>query len=331
MNIKRNRKAVVLLIAMALSCLLVACSGSASSSSAVDSEGQSKLSASDVLAGSDNAAVEPFYVLICGDDTRDGTISEGKGSHGSDGHSRTDTMMLVRVDPAEYRVALISVPRDTKTELDGWTVKLNQSYDYGGMDKVVEQVELLAGVDVKYWFCTKMADFVPLIDGLGGVDVEVPIELTGSCMVNGNKYTLEPGFQHLSGEETSVLVQQRKQYGSPADASRQIQGRKVVEWCIRHVAEMDVDEAGNCAQLLLSLCSTNMPKNEYVELVRSFAGHADELTIVSCSGPYDGDIDPETELWLTYRDEDTWHQIISAIEEGRDPTEILPVPDVWAE
>ncbi|MBO4351979.1 MAG: LCP family protein, partial [Eggerthellaceae bacterium] len=299
-----------------------------SSESAEPTEPEESLAmtANDIAAD----ALEPFYVLIAGCDTRDGTISEGKGGHGSDGHSRTDTMMLVRIDPVEHKIAIISVPRDTKTDLGGWTVKLNQAYDEGGMDEVVNQVELLTGVDVKYWFWTKMADFVPLIDGLGGVDVEVPIELTGSCMVNGNKYTLEPGLQHLDGEQTSVLVQQRKQYGSPMDASRQIQDRKVVEWCIRHVAEMNADDAEQSARLLLSHCETDMPADEFVAYVRSFAGHADELSIVSCSGPYDGDIDPETELWLAYRDEEMWRDIINAIEEGRDPTEILPVPDVWA-
>lgn len=312
--------------------IMVAGCKTTQSSESAEADQSSAMPADDVAEPSDEAiSTEPFYILVCGDDTRDGTVSEGKGGHGADGHSRTDTMLLIRVAPANYSIALISVPRDTRTDLDGWIVKLNQSYDYGGMDEVVEQVELLTGADVRYWFRMKLADFMQLIDGLGGVDVDVPIAMDRDLYVTGERVVLEPGYQHLNGAETSILVQHRLEYGSPADASRQIQTRKVVEWCIRHVAEMGADEAEVSARLLLSLSSTNMPADEYVALVRSFAGHAGDLSVVSCSGPYDGDIDPETELWLAYRDEDTWREIIAAVEEGRDPTEILPIPDVWAE
>ena len=331
----RNRlSAIVVLVILSLSVLaiLAGCSTTEPSSESAEPDESSAMAASDVIVNSSDALPsEPYYILVAGSDTRDGGVDEGKGGHGSDGHSRSDTMFLIRVDPVGCKVALISVPRDTRTELDGWTVKLNQSYDYGGMDELVKQVELLTGVDVKYWFCMKLADFMQLIDGLGGVDVEVPIHMNRWLYVTGETITLEPGYQHLDGAETSILVQHRMEYGSPADASRQIQTRKVVEWCIRHVAEMDADEAETSARLLLSLCSTDMPEDEFISLVRSFTGHADELSIVSCSGPYDGDLDPETELWLAYRDEGMWREIISAVEEGRDPTEILPIPDVWAE
>lgn len=335
MDTKARRLVIVLLAAFAALCLLAACSNGAASSSA-SSSGSSQ-SSDGALPVSDAPEPDttikfdsPFYILIAGSDTRDGTVSEGKGGHGADGHSRTDTMMLLRVDPVNHGITIITVPRDTRTTINGEVCKLNQSYDVGGMELVKDQVEQLTGVKVRYWFVTKMADLVPLMDGVGGIDVDVPISLSGGCMVTGRKYTLEPGYQHLSAEEASVLIQQRKQYGDNMDACRQMQGRKVVEFMIRHVAAMDADGAEVCANLLLSLCTTDMPADECVALVREFAEHGDQLWVVSCTGPYDGDIDPETELWLTYRDEQTWRALIDAVEWGRDPIAIVPLPEVYA-
>ena len=73
-----------------------------------------------------------------------------------------------------------------------------------------------------------------------------------------------------------------------------------------------------------------MPADEFAGLVRSYAGHAGELKLLSGSGPYSGDIDPETELWLAYRDEDTWRAVIASVEQGCDPNEIVPLPAVFA-
>lgn len=275
-------------------------------------------------------APEPYYILVAGSDTRDGGVDAGKGGHGSDGHARSDTTFLVRVDPANYGVALITVPRDTRTIVGGNVEKLNESYNHGGMPELVEQVEALTGVDIKYSFCMKLADFIPLVDTLGGVDANVPIPMKRRSYVTGDTVVLDPGWQHLDGLQTSILVQHRMQYGGDMDAARQVQTRAVVEWIIRRVAEMDADSAGGCASLLLSLCETDMPADEFVELVRSYAGHAGELKFLSGSGPYSGGIDPETELWLAYRDEDTWRAVIAAVEQGRDPNEIVPLPAVFA-
>ena len=321
--------AVVLIASMLLGCSSGSRANDAESNSGADG---SMVGVDDVAAppAGESTFDSPFYILVVGSDTRDGGVDEGKGSHGSDGHCRSDTSFFIRVDPANYSIALITIPRDTEISYDGRSYKLNHAYDVGGVEELSRQVEALTGVEAKYWFVMKLADFVPFIDGLGGVDVDVPVALNRRLYVTGQKIAIDAGYQHLDGVETALLVQNRMQYGGYADAARQIQSRKVVEWCIRHVAAMDADAAEQCANLLLSYCTTNMPAEECVNLVRAFAGHADQLSVVSCTGPYEGDIDAETELWLAYRDEETWRALIAAVEEGEDPTVIVPLPEVYA-
>ena len=61
-------------------------------------------------------------------------------------------------------------------------------------------------------------------------------------------------------------------------------------------------------------------------MVVDFAENADKITFVSGTGPYAGEVDASTGLWLAYRDEATWAKVIAAAEKGEDPREIVPEP-----
>ena len=65
-------------------------------------------------------------------------------------------------------------------------------------------------------------------------------------------------------------------------------------------------------------------------MVVDFAENADKITFVSGTGPYAGEVDAGTGLWLAYRDEATWAKVIAAAEKGEDPREIVPEPKVAA-
>ena len=79
---------------------------------------------------------------------------------------------------------------------------------------------------------------------------------------------------------------------------------------------------------LISNADTDMSENQLKNLVSDFAQHADQVTIYEGTGPYSGDIDAETQLWLTVRDEDTWAQVIAAVDAGEDPSAVLSSPSL---
>lgn len=285
------------------------------------------LSANDTLAT--GAETEPFYVLLVGNDSREGTVEIDKPEY-ADGKGRSDTCMLAYVDPRTYHVALITVPRDTTCfTADGGKMKFNDNYYLNGIDGAVSAVEELTGVKVKYSFDIGFVNFEEFINEIDGITANVPIDMWLQDIVSGEQITLPAGEQHLEGAEALVLARVRKLYADNLDVCRQIQDRAIVQGLIERVAN-DPSQADACIAALYLFADTDMPKENLTDLVDSFCANAEKLTIVSGTGPYSGGTDGATGLWLTDRDENTWHRVIEVVEAGGDPTTVVPLPPVIA-
>ena len=188
---------------------------------------------SDVAEG---VPTEPFYVLLVGNDSRTGTVEITKSEY-ADGNARSDTMMLARIDPQTYKVTLITVPRDTTIELNGSPAKLNNAYQAGGIEASVEQVELLTGVKIDYYFDLGFVTFQKFVDALGGLSVNVPINMNMQDIVSGNDVSVAAGQQDLNGAEALVVARTREAFATDQDACRQIQDRALVAAAITKVAQ----------------------------------------------------------------------------------------------
>ena len=287
----------------------------------------------ETLDASDTAQVakaetEPFYVMVVGNDSRTGTVEITKPDY-ADGTGRSDVLMLVRVDPATYSVSLISVPRDTATEYNGQKMKLNEVYHVGGVKELEKEVAKLTGVTPKYYMDMDFVQFEKFVDQLGGVTANVPINMQLVDIVSGENIALNAGTQELNGPEALVLARSRKQYANDLDACRQIQDRQLVQVGIQQVANDPVNAAAH-VQALAANCDTDWAMADLLETVKVFAQNADKISFTSGTGPYQGGIDSDINLWLAYRDEDTWAQIIKTVEAGGDPEQIVPSPNVAA-
>lgn len=271
----------------------------------------------------------PFYVLIVGNDSRVGT-TEIKNENYADGLGRSDTMMLARIDPKTYQVTLVTVPRDTETTIDGSVTKINEAYHKGGIDAAVEQVESLTGIPVRYYLDMGFVDFQKFVNEIGGITANVPIDLHLKDIVSGSNIELSAGTQELDGPQALVLARVRKLYAADIEACRQIQDRQIVEAGIKQVAA-DPAKAAAHAGTLLAHADTNWPADELANLVSDFAANADKITVLSGTGPYEGDFMEEYDgMWLTPRDEDTWKKVMRVVDEGGDPTTVVPLPEVEA-
>lgn len=321
---KMFKRVVALAACACLALSMGACQtteSSSSQSSDIELMQQAKTNEPDVSA--------PFYVLVVGNDSRTGTVEITNESY-ADGTGRSDTMMLVRIDPANYGVTLITVPRDTAATYNGSTIKINEAYHQGGIDSAIQQVQQLTGVEPKYYFDMSFVDFAKFVDDLGGLTASVPIDLQLKDILTGDKIRLAAGPQDLNGAEALVLARSRKQYADDLDACRQIQDRQLVEVAIRKVAE-DPANAAVHAQALIDNSKTNWPVEDLLSMVADFAAHAEKITISSGTGPYEGGIDENAGgQWLAVRDEATWKKVIAAAEEGSDLNAIVPLPEVAA-
>lgn len=319
-----RRFALIVALAAALAVLAMMAGCQSSEPTELPSQ-KIETEASDVSEG---VPTEPFYALLVGNDSRTGTVEITKSEY-ADGNARSDTMMLARIDPQTYKVTLITVPRDTTIDLNGSPAKLNNAYQAGGIEACVEQVELLTGVTIDYYFDLGFVTFQKFVDALGGLSIDVPINMSMQDIVSGDDVSVAAGQQDLDGAEALVVARTRKAFATDQDACRQIQDRALVAAAIAKVAQ-DSGMVETAVSALMDNADTNMSTDVLAELVASFAGNADKLTIYQATGPYGGDINPTTGEWLATRDEATWQQIIATADAGEDPSGIVALPQIVA-
>lgn len=313
--------------ALSLAALAACSSPQKSSSSSSSNDDKFASDPAEASVEQDGMSKDPFYVLVIGNDTRTGTVGIEEEMY-ADGNARSDTMMLVRVDPANYKLTMITVPRDTKDWAFDRIAKLNESYQEGGTTELVEHVEALTGAEIKYYLDTTFVGFQSLVNKLNGIHVNVPIAQSMTDVVTGEKMSFPAGEQDLNGAQALIFARERKKYSNInefIDAVRQTNDRYILQTLIQKVAS-NPDTAVNVAKDLLADIDTNWNNDELLAYVEDFAKHADEITFYSGTGPFAGGIDPESELWLAYRDEDTWRAVIAAADDGLDPNTVLSAP-----
>ncbi|WP_251178833.1 LCP family protein [Adlercreutzia agrestimuris] len=321
--VKLCKKIALFVSAAMVALALTACASQSEAPEPTDVELMNNQAAPQEEDESDTA---PFWVLLVGNDSRTGTVEIDKPEY-SNGVGRSDTMMLVRLDPQTYQIGIVTIPRDTMCTYDDQTMKINDTYFWGGMPALLEQVELLTGVKPQYYLDMDFVEFENAINSIGGVNADVPIDMQLDDIVSGERIELSAGEQHLDGSQALVLARSRKQYADDLDACRQIQDRQIVENLIEQIASNPADAASAC-QALLDNMDTDWDATKMIDMVGNFASNADKITIISGTGPYAGGIDEGTQLWMTTRDEATWKEVIKAVDAGQEPTNIVPLPEV---
>jgi LCP family protein required for cell wall assembly len=176
-------------------------------------EGDEAQQLSQVL--SPHIPLTPSYTLLLGSDAREG-----------DTVSRTDTIILVRIDPITNRLTMVSIPRDTKVDLGEYgTQKINAAYAFGGAALAVSAVEQLTGVSVSRVAVIDFDGLSSLVDAIGGVTVTVPVD------VNDPDYTglvLAAGTYDMDGATALSFVRVRHGFAD-GDYQRQEDQRILIQ------------------------------------------------------------------------------------------------------
>lgn len=172
---------------------------------------------------------EPFTLLLLGSDERSGDPDMG---------ARTDTIVLCRIDPTQNIISMVSIPRDTKIEIDGvGTAKLNAAYTYGGPGGAIAAVKKLCGTDIDHFAEINFEGLVGLVDAIGGIDVYVEETIDDP---DAGDVVIPAGEQHLDGE--AALVFSRSRAYADGDFTRVSNQRKVIEAIIHRGLEAPATE-----------------------------------------------------------------------------------------
>lgn len=133
------------------------------------------------------------------------------------GRARTDTMLLMRLNPTTRSVGMLSIPRDLWVDIPGrGRTRINSAYVYGGGDLAKLTVESNLGVQVDYYLAVDFVAFTTLVDEIGGVDIDVPYPINDPTYPD-HFYGYDPlyiaaGLQHMDG--TTALKYARSRHGS---------------------------------------------------------------------------------------------------------------------
>ena len=126
-----------------------------------------------------------------------------------EGGLRTDTIMLLTLNPAAGTANLTSFPRDLYVYIPGWTVqRINTAFGYGGFQMLATTMEYNFGVRPDYYALVNLWSFVEVIDSLDGIDVQIGQDLCDHRDDYGT-YCVQAGTQHMHGETTLWYVRSR--------------------------------------------------------------------------------------------------------------------------
>jgi LCP family protein required for cell wall assembly len=198
---------------------------------------------------------EPFYVLLLGSDARSGDTA-----------SRSDTIMLCRLDPETKRVSILSIPRDTKIELEGYgTQKINAAMAYGGPAGSAQAVSSFVGVEIAHVVLIDFEGFSSIVNTLGGVTVDVPYytEYEG--------IELQPGVQTLNGAQALTFARCRYEYAL-GDFQRAGNQRALLKAVAKEIVQAPVGEMPSLIASLAACVNTDLKTTQLLSLADAFRG-----------------------------------------------------------
>lgn len=145
--------------------------------------------------------------LLLGVDSKDVNKSSG---------TRTDTIILCRVDKSTGEISMLSIPRDTRVRIRGrkYEEKINHAHAYGGPELSVKAVKDLLGIDLEYYVKVDYNVVREFVDFIGGVEIDVPMDMKyRDPAADPPLYIdLKKGYQTLDGDKALQFLRFRKGY-----------------------------------------------------------------------------------------------------------------------
>ncbi len=195
-------------------------------------------------------------------------------------YSRSDTMILLTLDPLTKTAGVLSIPRDMWVAIPGFQHgKINTAYYLGEAHKLpgggpglaVKTVEQFLGVPINFYAQIDFDAFVRFINEIGGVKIDVPAPITVDLLGDGyrTKKKLQPGVQVLTGE--IALAYARNRYTEGGDFDRAERQQQVILGIRNRILRFDmlpvlVEKKDQLYQELASGVHTNMSLDQVVRL-----------------------------------------------------------------
>lgn len=141
----------------------------------------------------------------------------GIGDPGHEGEKLADTTMVASIDTRNNKVAMISIPRDTRVKIPGYgSLKINNAHAYGDIPLAKQVVEDTLGIPIHYYVRANFSGLKQAVDAVGGIDINVKEAMYDPeypCDKNEAKmcgFKIKAGQQHMDGATALKYARCRK-------------------------------------------------------------------------------------------------------------------------
>ncbi len=144
----------------------------------------------------------PVNILVIGSDRRIGQPDVG---------ARSDTLIVVRLDPQTRTISMLSVPRDLLVTIPGYGQnKINAAYSFGGAKLAVQTVHQVLGIPINHFIDVGFSGFKDVVDKLGGAYLMIDTRYYNNTATDDwASIDIQPGYQLLGGAQTLDFVRFR--------------------------------------------------------------------------------------------------------------------------
>lgn len=187
-------------------------------------------------------------------------------------NTRADTIMLVSVDKEHNRIALLSMPRDTRVKIPGHGYeKINAANVYGGPELAMKTVSSLVGMEIDNYVVTNVRGFRDIVNTLGGVTLDVEKRMSYYDPYDEpdlRRIDLQPGVQKLDGNKALQYVRFRSD--ALGDVSRTERQQKFLKALAKEMMQPStITKMPKLVPTINKYIETNLGLGEMVALARA--------------------------------------------------------------
>lgn len=225
---------------------------------------------------------EPLYVLVLGVDARPGET-----------RARADTIILARIDAETGRIAMLSIPRDSRVEIEGHGLdKMGHATFFGGPALAISTVKTFTGLPVHHYVQLDFEGFTGIVDAVGGVTVNVERAINDRQAGSETGVTRIPaGVQTLNAAQSLTFVRSRA-YADGDFTRIKNQQRFLIALAKQALSGENLTRLPSIAEAAAENVQTDMPMTRLMSLAMSFRSMSEDdmvgYTIPATTGTIGG-------------------------------------------
>lgn len=214
---------------------------------------------------------EPFSILLLGID------KEGEGLD----RGRSDTMMVMAVNPKNKKTTLVSIPRDTRTEIigKGFDDKINHAHAFGGAGMSMNTVQNLLDIPIDYFVSVNMEGIQQIVDAVGGITV------TPTLSFNQSGYSFVQGQPTTVNGEAALAYSRMRKQDPQGDFGRQERQREIVLAVLTKAASFDsILNYQSVLKTMENNLQTNLEFNDMVNIFLNYSSSLSNINQIQMTG-----------------------------------------------